>query len=214
MNAEFLLDAIGQLDDALIREAERYRPKARYGRMLSLAASFAVVILLAYGVAHIRMGGMSGGAAPALSFPGGGNGGAPASGNSAPREGDYSGADAPNAMDSAGGSVEAEAPETTEPSPGEGLSDSKQGALSGTIFVGGGSYILTGEVLAELPEGGEPVLLGELLTMEPDSPRLCTDAEELVGLNLWAENDGTDLLTAVYVELPKGGFVRAELAEP
>lgn len=58
MNAEYLLDAIGQLDDDLVREAERYRrPRAGHGRLLGLAASFAVVLLLGYGATHFGMGG-------------------------------------------------------------------------------------------------------------------------------------------------------------
>ena len=83
MNAEHLLDAIGRLDDDLVQEAERYRrPKARYGRLMGLAASFAVAVALGYVLTHV--GGMSGGNSAAPEFSGGGNGGAPASGNSAP----------------------------------------------------------------------------------------------------------------------------------
>ena len=211
MNAEYLLDAIGQLDDELVREAERYRrPRVRYGRILSLAASFAVVILLGYGVTHIKMGGMNGGAAP--SYAGGGSSSAPAGGSEFPE--DNSGA--PRAGDSADAPSEPDSPGETALSSGEGVPNSAQTALPGAIFVRGasGSYILTGEVLAELPEDGEFVLLGQLLALYPDSPSPCTTVEEYVGLNLWMENDGTDLLTAVYVELPEGGFARAELAEP
>ena len=60
MTTEHILDAIGQLDDALIQEAEEYcRPKAgdRFGRWLGLAASFAVVLVLGYGLTHLGMGG-------------------------------------------------------------------------------------------------------------------------------------------------------------
>lgn len=63
MNSEHLLDAIGLVDDDLIREAEAYRPSRRnYSRWLSLAACLAVVLVLGYGLTHIRMGG--GSAAP------------------------------------------------------------------------------------------------------------------------------------------------------
>ena len=55
MNTEHLLDAIGLLDDDLVREAEEYRrPRRDYSRWISLAAGFAVVLTLGYGV--IRSG--------------------------------------------------------------------------------------------------------------------------------------------------------------
>lgn len=69
MNAEYLLDAIGFLDDALIQEAEQYTlpgKRIAYGTWLAWAASFAVVLVLGYGAIHFHMGGkdhMSGGAA-------------------------------------------------------------------------------------------------------------------------------------------------------
>lgn len=209
MNAEYLLDAIGHLDDDLIREAERWRrPKAHYGRLMGLAACFAVVIALGYVLTHFGMGG----GAP-LSAGGGNGGGSPASGNSAPsasyggNSGDAFDPEAP---------LEGSSPSTPSAPSGAGpeTSDWSQDADAsrGTIFVRGGAYILTGEVLSELPEGGEPVPLGTLSALYPDSPSPCTTVEEYVGLNLWAENE--DIFYAVYVELPEGGFARAELVEP
>lgn len=68
MNAEYLLDAVGLLDDDLIREAEEYAVRKRrsnYGAWLGLAACLAVVVMLRYGVTHIGMGGAAG--APAAS---------------------------------------------------------------------------------------------------------------------------------------------------
>lgn len=63
MNAEYLLDCVGMLDDGLIREAEEYRrPRRNYSRWISLAACLAVALTLGYGVTHMGMGG--GGAAP------------------------------------------------------------------------------------------------------------------------------------------------------
>ena len=99
MNAEHLMDAIGLLDDELIREAEEYRrskPKRNYGTWLGWAASFAVVLVLGYGVTHLGKGGganMSGGAAenrPASSAPATPAASAPAA---EPSEPDYSGDD-------------------------------------------------------------------------------------------------------------------------
>ena len=206
MNAEYLLDAIGQLDDELVREAERYRrPKVRYGRLMGLAACFAVAVALGYVLTHI--GGMNGGSAPSYSAGGGNGGGAPASGNSAPSTSD--GADTPHEPEQPLGSASSSQGGENAEAPG-----GAQEVPHGTIFVRGasGNYILTGEVLAELPEGGEPVLLGTLSALYPDSPSPCTTVEEYAGLNLWAE-DG-DIIYAVYVELPEGGFARAELVEP
>lgn len=73
MNSEYLLDAIGLVDDDLIREAEAYRPSRRnYSRWLSLAACLAVVLTLGYAVTHLEFGMGGGSAAP--SAPSGGNG--------------------------------------------------------------------------------------------------------------------------------------------
>ena len=58
MNTEYLLDAIGLLDDDLIQEAEACSaPKRRSGcrSWMSLAACLAVVVVLGYGLAHIRL---------------------------------------------------------------------------------------------------------------------------------------------------------------
>lgn len=207
MNAEYLLDAIGQLDDDLVREAERYRrPRTRYGPLLGWVACFSVMLLLSYGVTHLGMGG-------------GGNSMAPANGGGT-SPGGYSGVDTPDTAigSSPGGAFEPDTPTGSAPSSGEYLPGDPQGAPLGTVFVRGaqrsGTYILNDEIVAELPKGGEHVLLGSLLALEPDSPSPCTDVEEYVGLNLWAESSGTDLPSAVYVELPAGGFARAELAEP
>lgn len=75
MTSEHLLDAIGLLDDGLIREAEEYVPRkkrARYGAWLGLAACFALVVVLGYGVTHLRMGGgAASGGANAPSAPSG-----------------------------------------------------------------------------------------------------------------------------------------------
>ena len=73
MNTEHLLDAIGLLDDDLVQEAEEYsRPRWDYSRWISLAAGFAVVLTLGYGVIQLGSTGMkgsSGAGAPADSAP-------------------------------------------------------------------------------------------------------------------------------------------------
>lgn len=79
MNAEYLLDAVGLLDDDLLREAEEYRqPRRDYRPWIGLAACLAVVLTLGYALTHLGMGGgasgngMSGGAtgAPSASYGG------------------------------------------------------------------------------------------------------------------------------------------------
>ena len=63
MTAEYLLEAMGLIDDGLIQDAE-VRPAARpvsnwRQQWGALAACLAVVIALGYGVAHLPMGGSS-----------------------------------------------------------------------------------------------------------------------------------------------------------
>lgn len=71
MNAEYLLDAIGLLDDSLLREAEEYQPPRRdYRPWISLAACLAVVLTLGYALTHLNLG-MGGGAAPENQMSGG-----------------------------------------------------------------------------------------------------------------------------------------------
>ena len=70
MTANHLLDAMGLLDDELIQQAEEYtRGKGKnYGKWMAWAASFAVVLVLGYGLTHLNIG-MGGGGA--WSQPGG-----------------------------------------------------------------------------------------------------------------------------------------------
>lgn len=97
MNAEYLLDAVGLLDDDLIREAEEYsRPRRDYRPWIGLAASFAIVLTLGYALTHLGMGG---GAAPENQASGGA-------------------ADAPSGSY---GGAEAPPPELTEGPDGSGL---------------------------------------------------------------------------------------------
>lgn len=71
MTGSHLLDAIGLLDDELIREAEEYQPPRRdYSGWIGLAASFAVVLTLGYALSHLNLG-MGGGAAPKNEMSGG-----------------------------------------------------------------------------------------------------------------------------------------------
>lgn len=113
MTSEHLLDAIGLLDDKLIREAEDYTVQKRrvdHRKWIGLVASFAVVLALGYGVTHIGMGG--GGALTS----GGGAAGAPSASNSLAQGSpstDHNGTMAPSGEESQGAAIE---------SPGSGAS--------------------------------------------------------------------------------------------
>ena len=104
MSREHLLDAIGLLDDDLIQEAETaQKRRSGYRGWTSLAACLAVVLVLGYGLTHIRLGSKNtaapSGGSPATSNEASNGSGAPgvspmppagsnASGNSFPEPGD------------------------------------------------------------------------------------------------------------------------------
>lgn len=216
MNAEYLLDAIGQLDDELVREAERYRrPKARWGRLMGLAACFAVAVALGYVLTHFGMGG---GAGPSYSA-GGGNGGAPASGNSAPSAAD--GTDTPHEPEQPLGSASPGDGQAGAPSNsgdyGDASPDLRDKVLLITLRMdepmnrlsyGFRHYYNEDKILNELPEGC--VELGRLEALsvneEPNVPY--TDSEEYVGCPVWLlRTDPVQKKFKLYVELPEGGYL-------
>lgn len=68
MNEDFLLQAVGHIDEDLIAQAEEYRPAKRpsLGRPLAgLAACLAVVFGLYWGMNNLGMGGANGGSGSA-----------------------------------------------------------------------------------------------------------------------------------------------------
>lgn len=168
MNAEHLLDAIGLLDDSLIREAEEYRrPQARrsYGVWLGWAASFAVVLVLGYGLTHLGMGG---GNSMAPAAPSGGNAASTPAASAPPADyapsGSGTGGNALPAEDrdpASGETSEPANPETPEPDvPGNGC-DMLDGAVeifgmeSGqipAIMVDGTLYWYSAEITVARPE--------------------------------------------------------------
>ena len=163
MNSEFLLRAIGLLDDDLIDEALRpaaSRPSllAQARRWASVAACLALLLTAGYFVTHLGMGGSSSGSSSA------------SAGEEAPGNGTSS--------DSAAGGTGSSA----------GAVDPQEG---GTIFLANQVYCLTGETLPELPEGA--VSLGELSALYPDAPSPSTDREEYVGCPVFQSADGTTL---------------------
>lgn len=147
MNAEYLLDAIGFVDDDLLREAEAYQPPRRnYRPWIGLAACLAVVLTLGYALTHLGMGG--GGAAPEDQASGGAA--------SAPA-GSYGGAEGPLLE-------EYRPPASTEGENGSGLqgggstpADPCAPVEAGTlaVLIDGGLYRSTGEIIQLSPDEGE-----------------------------------------------------------
>lgn len=210
MNAEYLLDAIGLLDDGLIREAEEYsRPRRDYRPWIGLAASFAVILTLGYALTHLNLG-MGGSAAPGNGMSGG------AAGSPA---GSYGGAEAPPPASAEGpdgsgpqsgegpGSPDAAAPQEPGAFGGSEVGSSEQGQQG--IWVRGiyqawTYYALSGDTVRELPPDSVPV--GILSSLYPDAPSPYTNAEAYVGLELWRSPDGA----YVYAALPDGGYAVGE----
>lgn len=142
MTAEHLLDAMGLLDDGLIQEAERYVPTKRrtnYGTWLAWAASFALVLVLGYGVTHLGIIGSGGDNS-------GGNSQAAPNASGAPNAG---GAAEWNSGSTAAGSG---MPETAEPQdPASTGAEEEYPA----IMIGGVVYRSTGERIPLFPEGDD-----------------------------------------------------------
>ena len=149
MTAEFLLRAIGLLDDDLIQEdglpmVPKVTLLSQVRRWGSLCACLVLLLTAGYVVTHFDLGGGSSGSASTSA-------GAPSSGNTSP-----DGAAGGNGSSSAAGSAE----------PQEG----------GTIFLEGAVYAVTGRTVSELPEGA--VSLGQLSALYPDAPSPSTDRED------------------------------------
>lgn len=149
MTSEHLLDAIGLLDDGLIREAEAYQPPRRdYSRWISLAASAAVVLTLGYGAFQLKDIGMGGGAAPENQGSGGAAG---APGSSVGIQGVPSaGVESPD-NSFAGGASDMELPPAAEPAD-PCLPEETENLA---VLIDGGLYRSTGESVRLSPDEGE-----------------------------------------------------------
>ena len=164
MTAEYLLEAMGLIDDDLIQDAE-VRPAPRPARSWrqqwgALAACLAVVVALGYGVTHLPMGGGN----KSSASPSADAAASAVCGSAAAENGDWTGS--PSAASS-------------------GTSETVAGV---SIFTGEGAYALTGEVADALPEGAQA--LEPLSGLNSDVPSPTTDAEEYVGCALFAAPDG------------------------
>lgn len=207
MNAEHLLDAMGLLDDDLVREAEQYspsKPKIHYKTWLSWAACFAVVLVLGYGITYLKSSGGTGfhqftnGAASMPSASDSLGEAPPQSGENAELEG-------------------ADKPILTEPTApgasGDGSSGAGEEALVISVWldepVNGRPHSVfhwygEDQTLDELPEGC--VSLGELerLPEREEANVPYTDREEYIGCQAWLLQEDPNRL---YVELPEGGYL-------
>lgn len=149
MNAEYLLDAIGFVDDDLLREAEEYRrPRQDYRPWIGLAASFAVVLTLGYALTHLGMGG--GSAAPENQASGGAAGTPAGSygGAEGPPLEEYrppASAEGPDSSMQGGGSTPADPAAPQEPGAAEG-------DYCAAIMVDGVLYHSTGEAVPGEPD--------------------------------------------------------------
>ena len=146
MNAEYLLDAVGFVDDDLLREAEEYhRPRRDYRPWIGLAASFVVVLTLGYALTQLGMGG---GAAPGNQASGGAA--------SAPA-GSYGGAEGPP-LEEYRPPASAEGPDGSDmqdggSTPADPCAPVEAGTLA--VLIDGGPYRSTGKIIQLSPDEGE-----------------------------------------------------------
>lgn len=194
MTAEELLEAIGQVDDDLIQEAEAYRlpaRKPRFSYWKPLAGGLAACLVLA-ALFHLPSGMLSGGS----------------SGATAGSQAESSAA----ADSSAGGGSSPQEPESQdEPAGGNASSgsDSSWDFVSSETLLctPDRTYTLTGEIISALPEDSRQ--LGVLfLEGEDSASHLYTSRKEYAGCMLWQGPDGT-----LYVQIPGGGYAVGQAAE-
>ena len=195
MTSEELLNAIGQVDDDLIQEAEAYRPPAKvllFARWKPLIGGLAAACLVVAALTHLpTMGNLAGGGASADATTAG--------------QTESSAGGGTGTADSGEGTVGNGLPSApADPSDGESASPSQeQQGESSVLRTPAGDYALTGEVVSELPENSRQ--LGVLFLEGEDSEsQLYTGRKEYAGCMLWEGPDGT-----LYVQLPGGGYALA-----
>lgn len=186
MTAEFLLDALGLLDDELIQDAEA--PPAPsvfpWRRLTAWAACLALVLALGYGAAHLGMGSSSSGSANA-------GGGSP---SASPGGGQWSGggSSAPGQQDAWG----------------DGSPSLEDEVLLVLVPVDGREYAYYhwyGEdrTVEVLPEGCRSV--GKVARWSEGSAAPYTDYDKYLGSELWLLGPGAE--GPLYLELPEGGYL-------
>lgn len=194
MTREHLLEAMGLLDDELIKEAEEPVGKKKWNReaWISLAACLAIVLTIGYGV--VQNGWRS-----ANSSSGSSSAGAAAE--------DWTGA--------TGG---ADVSSQTATAPGEAESGSASSGVSGeglAVMVPVGDQVYSYQhryeqdrVLDTLPEGCRSLGQVETYTQGEDAPY--TDGDVFLGSRLWIAGEGWD--GPVYLETPEGTYLECSLA--
>lgn len=188
MTAEFLLDAIGQIDDDLILNAEKpvkLRPPIRQwvgmAAVLTLCVGLSVPLFWRTG----NKSNASGEAAPSASGPAGGF-------YSQITDSTLQGSSAPSDAE-----ADATPPETTKPS-----------ADPAEFFTVRGAYGLLRCIVDALPDGCRP--LGSLSLADTGIPHYpATVDPDYAGCSVWESADGSTL----YLQLPSGNWLAAGLIQ-
>lgn len=198
MTSEFLLDAIGQLDDDLVTEAAHpLRRPAPWLKVSGLAAALLLCVGLG-SLAGVMPWNGAGAAAPESNMLLGDvilDQGAAAE-DFEYRSEQESKADAPSSANKAGSAT------------ADGIT---AGFMEPKFFTQRGVYFLIGEEFPykpKLPDTEELTHLGVLVASVPGKQVYpATGTTEYVGCPVWESADGNTL----YIELPDGGFLFASL---
>lgn len=207
MNTDFLLDAIGLIDDDLILDAEQQSvgPKVVPFRtkLTAWAACLAVVVVLGYGITHLPlMGSKSDSASTGAAAPSSPAASAPAS--SAPA------ADAPSESTPS-------SPSASIPS-GDSSHESNLVGFRVMVTLDSLTYAYShtypyeephGAWVDALPEGCRHV--GYVESIDDDITVPHTDIGVHEGCALWLEGEGKD--STLYLELPEGIYLVCEYSQ-
>ena len=198
MTSEILLEAIGQMDDALVMEAaEPSRRTIPWSRV----AGWAAALLLCVGVASLPdllpMNGTGSTAAPESDF---------ILGDVIPDQ-DAKGDDYEYRSDQESQVLEPSAANKAESATADGAT---QSVMEPKFFTQRGVYLLTGDdpYKPKMPFLTNANALGDLVAAVPgEQVYPSTGTQELVGCFVWESVDGKTL----YIELPDGGCLVARL---
>lgn len=199
MTSEFLLEAIGQMDDELVLEAAApVRRTIPWAKVSGLAAA----LLLCVGIAHIPgllpMKGLSAGtAAPEV------GGGFPLLNDAVLDQ------DAEDTFEyRSEQESQVQAPSAANKSESAAADGTAQGVMEPKFFTQRGVYLLIAPPSqAKLPDDAKMKELGKLASAVPGTQVYpSTGTEELVGCPVWESEDGEYL----YIQLPNGDWLTAK----
>ena len=206
MTAEYLLEAVGLIDDDLIQDAQTRpasRPApARWTRWGALAACLAVVVALGYGTAHLPMDHKSS-ASPSADAAAG------TTCSSASMETGAAQKDFAASNPAAGASSVATG---SEPPEAGWLGFRVLVTVDGLTYAYNHTYPPSedhGPWAETLPEGCRSV--GAIVDEENDLLLPHTDTGVYVGCPLWLEGEGQE--STLYLELPQGGYLVCEYSQ-